>query len=308
MASEPGLPEPEDPYRVLGLDAGASADEVTRAFRRLARAEHPDVHGGAPDADQQYRRIRGAYELLRDRARRSGQAGGAQQGTRQAGRARRIPVKVRSHTPRRGSDLNAELRVSLAEAVHGTARQVPPLGQADAAGSAVGADGPHGGRSGAGEASIRIPPGTVTGTRLRVPGHGAAGQHGGPPGDLLVTIEVSDHPRFHQRGRDLHTAVAVGYPELVLGASLPVETLEGRTVTVHLPAGSTPGTRLRVTGHGIPATGQSPAGDLIIETRLHIPADPPAPVRAALAALSEVLSPPRGNLEGAHPSAGGAAQ
>jgi DnaJ-class molecular chaperone len=315
MASEPARSEPDDPYRVLGLGADASPDEVTRAFRRLARAEHPDVHGGAPEADQQYRRIRGAYDLLRDRARRGDgdRDSGARQGTRQDGRARRIPVKVRSHTPRRGGDLTAELRVGLAEAVYGTTRQLtaatgPAGGQAGAVSSAVSAGKPHGCGSDAGVVRVRIPPGTVTGTRLRLHGHGAPGHNGGHPGDLLVTVEVAGHPRFRQHGRDLHTTMTVGYPELVLGASLPVKTLAGQAVTVHVPAGTTPGTRLRVTGHGIPATGHSPAGDLIVETRLHIPAEPPAPARAALAALTEALPPPRENLQELSPSAGGAAQ
>ena len=307
MASGPGRFEPDDPYQVLGLGEDASPDEVTRAFRRLARAEHPDVRGGTHEADQQYRRIRGAYELLRDRTRRADPDGSSQEGARQRGRTRRIPVKVRSHTPRRGGDLNAELLVSLAEAVYGTTRRLPAAGQAGAASSAASASNPH--TSGdAGAVRVRIPPGTITGTRLRVPGHGTPGQHGGLPGDLLVTVEVSSHTRFRQHGRDLHTTVMAGYPDLVLGANLPVTTLAGETVTVHVPAGTAPGARLRLAGHGIPATGHSPAGDLIIEVRLHIPADPSGPVRAALAALTEALPPPQDNLHDQPPSTGSAAQ
>lgn len=280
MAGVAGQPEPDDPYRVLGLDKDASPTEVTRAFRRLARAQHPDVHGGVPEADQEYRRIRGAYELLRDPVRRAAYDthSGARGRTGQAVRGRRIPVKVRSHTPRRGADAATRVRVSLAEAVYGTTRRVTAAGG-----------------TGMPAVAVRILPGTAGGTRLRLRGHGGPGQHGGPPGDLLVTVEVADHPRFRQRGRDLHTTVVASYPELVLGADVPVETLDGRTVTVHVPAGTIPGTRLHAAGLGVPTTGHSPAGDLIIETRLHIPAELSAAARDALTALSGVLPPPRGD-------------
>lgn len=299
MAGVAGQPEPEDPYRVLGLDQGASPAEVTRAFRRLARVRHPDVHGGAPEAEQEYRRIRRAYELLRDPARRAAYdtRGRTQQRAREATRGRRIPVKVVSHTPRRGGDVAARVRVTLAEAVYGTTCHVPG-GAAGAAGNA-GQPGTAGnaGQPGAARppAAVRIPPGTVSGTRLRLRGHGDPGQHGGPPGDLLVTVEVAEHPRFRQHGRDLLTELTTGYPELVLGADVPVETLDGRTVTVHVPPGTTPGARLRVSGLGVPATGYAAAGDLVAEIRLHVPAELSAPAREALTALSEALPPPRGN-------------
>jgi DnaJ-class molecular chaperone len=278
MAGVAGQPEPDDPYQVLGLDKNASPAEVTRAFRRLARAQHPDVHGGVPEADEEYLRVRRAYELLRDPGRRV--AYDARDGTRgrtdQAARGRRIPVKVRSRSPRRGSDVATRVRVPLAEAVYGAHRRVPAPG-----GTMMPA------------VALRITPGTAGGTRLRLPGHGEPGQHCGPPGDLLVTVEVADHPQFRQRGRDLHTAVTVGYPELVLGADVPVEALDGRSVTVHVPAGTAPGTRLYAVGLGVPATSRSAAGDLIIETRLHIPTELPAAARAALTALHAAMPPPR---------------
>ena len=293
MDAAAGWPGHEDPYQLLGLGADASPAEVTRAFRRLARIRHPDVRGGSPEAEQEYRRIQGAYELLRDPVRRAAYDMRGAQRPREATRGRRIPVKVRSHAPRRGADAAARVRVTLAEAVYGTNRRVPAAGGA-----------------GTQAVAVRIPPGTADGTRLRLRGHGGQGQHGGPPGDLLVTVDVADHARFWRHGRDLHTALTAGYPEFVLGADLPVETLDGRTVTVHLPAGATPGTRLHVAGLGVPATGHSAAGDLVIETRLHIPAELSAPAREALAALSTALPPPRGDerQRDASPSGGDLAE
>lgn len=295
MASGAGYHDPhgaDDPYQVLGLGEDASPDDVTRAFRRLARAQHPDVQGGASEAGEQYRRLRGAYELLHDPARRAAYDTGTQERPSAPSRGKRIPVKVRSYTPRRGADATAQVRLSLAEAAYGTTRRLLP-GSAEPAGVAV-----------------RIPPGTRPGTRLRLRGHGAPGQHGGPPGDLLVTVEVTRHPRFTQHGRDLHTELTVGYPELLLGADVPLQALDGRAVTVHIPPGTSPGTRLHIRGHGVPAGSGAPAGDLIVQTRLQIPVDLTAQARAALTALSAALPPPREDQphHQASPGAGDPAQ
>ena len=304
MTGATGQPRPEDPYQVLGLAADASQAEVTRAFRRLARTEHPDVHGGAPEADEEYRRIRRAYEQLSDPGRRGGYDTGPS--APRASRGRRIPVRVRSHTPRRGDDITVRARVSLADAVYGTSRRLSTVGpRRDGSAAGTGAGGPDEGiedGTGAGDggrrlASVRIPPGTRPGARLRIPGHGAAGRHGGPPGDLLVAVDVAPDPRFSQHGSDLHTTATVSYPELVLGADVPIEALDGRTVSLHVPAGTVPGARLRVAGHGVPAAGRSAAGDMIVEVRLHLPTELSAQARDALAALAAALPPPRSQVQ-----------
>lgn len=256
----------DDPYRVLGLGKDASPDEVTRAFRRLARARHPDVRGDTPEAEREYRRIRDAYELLRDPQRRAAYDAGI------PARGRRIPVTVRSATPRPGADTTARLRVSLAEAIYGATRVV------DDGGTDAGV-------------TVRIPPGTATGTRLRVRGRGAPGRRGGAAGDLLVTVEVADDPCFSRHGRDLHTRLAIDYPEAVLGADISVETLDGHSVKVHVPAGTVPGARLRVAGYGVPATGRLPAGDLVVEIRLRIPTGLSAEARDAITGLASLLPP-----------------
>lgn len=253
-----------EPYRVLGVRPGASPEEITRAFRRLARTRHPDVAG--PGSEPEYRRIRDAYERL---------TGPGRDGEEEEpfGNGVRIPVRVHGRPPRRGADVTARVRVDLAELVAGTTRTIVVGGED--------------------ETTVRIPPGLAAGTRLRVPGRGEPGRHGGPPGDLVVTVEATAHPRFRLHGRDLHTDLVIGYPQAVLGADIPVDVPGAGTVRVHVPPGTSPGTALRVTGHGLPATGRYPAGDLVAEIRLHIPADPTPEARRALAALAELIPPPR---------------
>jgi len=251
-----------EPYRVLGVRPGASPEEITRAFRRLARTRHPDVAG--PGAEPEYRRIRDAYERLTGPDRESADD--------PFGPGVRIPVRVHGSPPRRGADVTARVCVDLAELVAGTTRTVA---------------------TGAHETTVRVPPGLAPGTRLRVPGHGEPGRHDGPPGDLVLTVEAAEHPAFRLHGRDLHIDLVIGYHQAVLGADIPVDVPGAGPVPVHVPPGTTPGTALRVTARGLPATGRYPAGDLVAEVRLHIPADLTPQARRAVAALAELIPPPR---------------
>jgi molecular chaperone DnaJ len=116
--------------------------------------------------------------------------------------------------------------------------------------------------------TIAIPAGVEPLTRLVVPGRGHAGPHGGPAGDLYVTIEVMAHPVFRREGRDLHVTVPVAIHEAALGARIDVPTLSG-AVKAKVPPGTANGTRLRLRGHGVKAADES--GDLIVEIQLVLP-------------------------------------
>ncbi len=126
------------------------------------------------------------------------------------------------------------------------------------------------GRGVRGEAvSVRVPPGTTDGGRLRVMEMGHAGRHGGPPGDLYVTVHVQPHPWFRREGDDLVCGLPVAVHEAALGARIDVPSLEG-PVKLRVPPGSQTGHRLRVAGGGIvTATGQR--GDLVFEVMLVLP-------------------------------------
>ncbi|WP_052745790.1 J domain-containing protein [Allosalinactinospora lopnorensis] len=257
----------EDPYEVLGVGTDATPEQIARAFRRLARRYHPDTGEGDRSG---FARIRAAYETLTDPRRRTGQD--THQPTAQPRRGARIPVRVRSPSPRRGADTTARLALDLAEAVYGTNATVD-LGDR--------------------RMTVRIPAGATHGQRLRLREQGEPGRHGGPPGDLLVTVLVAEHPVYRRSGQELHTTLTVSYPEAVLGAEVPITTLGGTELPVTVPPGTAPGDRLRLAGHGVPARGQYAAGDLLVEIALDIPAGLAPSQRTALARLAGTLPPPR---------------
>lgn len=141
---------------------------------------------------------------------------------------------------------------------------------------------------------VKIPPGVDDGKRIRVAGRGDPGQHGGPAGDLFVTVHVSPDQRFGRKGRHLTVSVPVSYPEAVLGTTVKVPTLDG-SVTLKVPAGTRPGRILRVAGRGIPASKANPTpGDLLVEVSVDVPSSLSDAQRKAVEALAAVIPPPRG--------------
>jgi DnaJ-class molecular chaperone len=118
--------------------------------------------------------------------------------------------------------------------------------------------------------SVKIPPGTENGARLRLRGQGEPGEAGAQKGDLTITIAVEPHPYFTREGRNLFVEVPVTIPEAVLGAKVDVPTLDGlKTLTI--PAGSSSGQKLRLRGQGVPASGGKPAGDLFVILKIVVP-------------------------------------
>lgn len=258
---------PENPYEVLGVPTDATPEQIARAFRDLARRHHPDA-GGDHDA---FARLRAAYETLAGAPGHTARPN-APEATRTR-RGTRIPVRVRGATPRRGADTKAELWLGLGEAVYGTTAAVEVRGER--------------------RATVEVPPATTHGHRLRVSGMGEPGRHGGPSGDLLVTVRVEPHPSYRRSGRDLHTTLVLSYPEAALGATVPITPLRGGELPVTIPPGTAPGDRLRHPGHGAPARGGNAPGDLVVEIALHVPGELDREQRAAIGHLSTVLRPPR---------------
>jgi molecular chaperone DnaJ len=146
---------------------------------------------------------------------------------------------------------------------------------------------------------VRIPAGVNDGQRIRVKGKGTPGQGMAPAGDLYVVVHVAPHPVFGRRGRNLTVTVPVTYPEAVLGATVKVPTLEGE-VSVKVPAGTGPGTTLRVRNRGVPAgSGRNgtKTGDLLVKVDVVVPRELTEEQRAAVEALAQVLDPaPRERL------------
>jgi curved DNA-binding protein len=180
----------------------------------------------------------------------------------------------RPRGPRRGADLEAELTLDLREAALGSEQRLT-LTRPTASGPRTETVG------------VKVPRGMVDGARIRIPGKGAEGLEGAPPGDLHATIRVRPDRVFRAEGRDLHLDVPVTFGEATLGAEIEVPTLEGRA-TLTLPPGTDGGQRLRLRGKGIPGAGSKGDGDLYVTVRIAVPRDLDAEGRAKVESLADL--------------------
>jgi curved DNA-binding protein len=287
-----------DYYEALGVPKSASADEIKKAYRRLARKYHPDV-STEPDAQARMREVNEAYAVLSDAEKRatyddlarrheSGKSfepppgwerefafsTGDAQGedfseffANLFGRAAHASRERRAQgggiPPMRGEDRHAMLTIDLVDAYLGAERAIalraPRL---DDAGRVVVDD-----RT----INVRIPKGVREGQQIRLAGQGSPGLGGGPPGDLYLEIRFAPDARYRVEGRDVTRTIAVAPWEAMLGATLEVAKPGGR-VQVTIPAGSSTGRKLRLKGQGIPG---DPPGDLYLELALVLPPDSP---------------------------------
>lgn len=275
----------KDPYEALGVARTASADEIRKAYRKLAKQSHPDLHPGDKQAEARFKEISAAHDLLGDPDKRARfdrgeiDAEGREPPPRQSwsgapgagakyhraesfGDAEDLDELLKEMFGRgarrsgagfqaRGADVSYAMTVSLRDAALGAEKAVTmPDGRT---------------------LNIRIPPGVADGQRLRLRGQGMPGLGGGPAGDALVEVAVEPDPRFERRGDDLHAELPVALHEAVLGAKVPAPTLTG-TVMLTVPKGSNTGTVLRVRGKGVARAGAP--GDLYVRLRVVLP-DPP---------------------------------
>src|ERR671932_270364 len=254
----------EAPYDILGVKRDATPEQIRSAYRRLARKLHPDLNPGDRTAEERFKQVSAAYDLLGDPEKRGRfdrgeiDASGAERPQQThfyrdfAGRAR---MRVR------GDDLRGRLVLDFLEAVNGTTKR---LTLPD--GSTV---------------DVTVPPGTRDGQVLRLRGKGGIGIGGGPAGDLLVEVEVGSHRHFSRKGDDIHFELPVSLPEAVLGGRVEAPTPAG-PVAVTIPKGSNTGTVLRLRGRGVPRPDGS-RGDAYATLRIVLP-DRPDPELEAFAA------------------------
>jgi curved DNA-binding protein len=249
-----------DPYEVLGVDRGASRQEIQAAYRRLARRYHPDVNAD-PGAAERFRQINEAYAVL------SGAAAGARHdgrttatdgsGSAVGGRRVRVHtggtwVRAGGTGRRRGEDHTIDIEITVEEAYGGGRRQI----------TVSTSDGPA-------ERQVTFPPGATDDTRIRLAGLGGAGHGGGPDGDLYLMVRLADHRRYRVAGRDVTVDLPVTPWEAALGATVRLD-LPGRSVDLVLPPGTSTGRRLRLDGHGLPNP-DGPAGDLHAVVTIVVP-------------------------------------
>jgi len=274
-----------DYYQLLGLDKNASAEDVKKAYRKLARKHHPDLNPNDKEAHKKFQQINEAHEVLSDpekrkkydqygkdwhhaepfeQARRQQQqyasgGGSTFQGDFGTGDFSDFfeslfgmgNTRERTRQAKfRGQDYETELHLRLQE-VYTTHQRTLSI------------NGKH--------IRITIPAGVENGQRIRLKGHGGSGAHGGPAGDLYITFQVADDPVFKRSGNDLHAVVDLDLYTAILGGDVTVDTLSGK-LKLKVPPETQNGTKVRLKGKGFPVYKQEGQfGDLYITYQIKIP-------------------------------------
>lgn len=350
-----------DYYQTLGISENASAEEIKKAYRKLAKQYHPDANQNDPQAAERFKEVGEAYAVLSnpdkrkqyDQMRRMGPFGGFGQGGAggasgwqgfgggqpAAGGGTRFTVddlgdlgglgdlfssifefgkKRRPRSgPERGRAVEYTVEIPFGVAARGgTASISVPVTEECAVCSGSGATPgtrlnvcPECGGSGnvsfgqggfavnrpcpacygrgkipaqpcsacggAGQVRqdrkirLKVPPGVDTGSKLRLSGQGERGAGGGPPGDLLITFQVQPDRFFRRKGLDIHCTVPVNVAQAALGSKIRVRTVEGKRVSLRIPAGTQSGTRFRIPGQGVRKGEQT--GDQYVQVKITVP-------------------------------------
>src|SRR4051794_13633176 len=363
----------KDFYQVLGVKKDAEQAAIKKAYRKLARENHPDSKPGDKAAEERFKQVAEAYDVLGDTAKRkeyddmrsmfSGAGGGGFPGggfpggfgqgsaggfdisdlfgdvfNRGGGAGGGFGTRTRTPRPARGADLETETTIAFEDAIDGTTISLRLSSDApcptcsgtggkpgtrphicptcEGAGVVVSSVGGgfsmnetcpechgrqlvydeacptcHGSGRGLSSRTVsaRIPAGVKDGQRIRLKGKGAAGENGGPAGDLLVVVHVSAHPIFGRKADNLTLEAPVSFDEAALGAEIKVPTLGGSPVTLRIPPGTPNGRVFRVRGRGAPRK-DGTKGDLLVSVDVQVPDALDEATRAAVTAYRDARS------------------
>ena len=294
----------KDFYAVLGVKASATADEIKRVYRKLAKQFHPDTNTGDAKAAERFKEISEAYNTLGDAEKRreydemrrlgafGGYPGGGYPGGGYPGGGARRGGRGPSGGPTGGPTGGPRMEEFDISGIGGFGDL---FGSMFGGGGARRPAGPEKGQSV--ETTLTIPfrtavlggkvpldftldgvstsvritvaQGSEPGSRIKLSGQGGPGVRGGPAGDLYITLEVAPDPVFTREGRDLIVVLPLNIVQATLGTKLSVRTIDEKTVTLTVPKGTASGKRLRVRGQGVTQGGKT--GDLLVELRIVAP-------------------------------------
>ena len=284
----------EDYYQVLGVKKDASNAEIKKAYRKLAMKYHPDHTKGDKTAEEKFKKISEAYAVLSDKEKRKEYDTFGAEGFRQrfsqedifrgfdfgdifrefglggdffSGRGRGSGMRFNfgggspfgsqagpQQARMKGADLVYELPLTLKEVATGTTKTVSLQ---------------HQGYSQ--KVTVKIPKGLISGKKLRLAGKGSPSPVGGPPGDLFIQAKVLNDPTYRAEAYDLHMNQELKLSEVVLGTHISVSTLDGKKLSLKIPPGTRPGTKMRMPGHGLPHMKSKKKGDLYVKIQVRLP-------------------------------------
>lgn len=275
-----------DLYSILGVKKSAAADEIRAAYRKLAKTLHPDLHPGDKSAEEKFKAVSAAYEILSDSEKRAkydrgeiddqgnerafGGGFGGFRGGRSSGGGRHGPEMSGEDMSdvfesffggfqaerggraggfrARGPDVRYRIDVEFLDAVRGAKQRVTLPSKKSL--------------------EVSIPAGVETGQTLRLGGQGEPGFNGGPPGDALFEVTVKPHAFLTREGADLKMDLPISMVEAVEGGQVPVPTLTG-IVNLTIKPGSNSGTTMRLRGKGA-SNGAGGHGDLLVRLMIHV--------------------------------------
>jgi curved DNA-binding protein len=284
----------EDYYQLLGVKKSASPEEIKKAYRKLAMKYHPDHTKGDKAAEEKFKKISEAYAVLSDKEKRKEYDTFGAEGFRQrfsqedifrgfdfgdifrefgfggdffSGRGRGSGMRFnfgggspfgsqagQQQARMKGSDLVYELPLTLKEVANGTTKTISLQ---------------HQGYSE--KVTVKIPKGLISGKKLRLAGKGSPSPLGGPPGDLFIQAKVLNDPKYRAEKYDLYLNQELKLSEVLLGTSISVSTLDDKKLSLKIPPGTSPGTKMRMPGHGLPNMKGNKKGDLYVKIQVKLP-------------------------------------
>lgn len=252
----------KDYYKIMGVNEDASEKDIKMAYRRLARKYHPDI-SKEPDAEERFKEMGEAYEVLRDPTKRAEydkflkNKDFNQKAQYTHWRPEETDQYYSTHInedlfeslfghsryrqqPMAGQDYHGKINLSLEEAFTGTVKsiQIPT---------------PHDSQTNMQSLKVKIPAGVKSGQQIRLAGQGAPGAHGGPRGDIYLSVYVEKHPLFDVINSDIYLTLPITPWEAALGTTVVVPTLGGK-IDLKIPPGSQGGQKLRLKNRGLPGT------------------------------------------------------